>query len=93
MCVSRLLLRIAGGSNPFHITNPAVVTASQQTNVFKYTSQSGNVTYIWQGDRWQSAPSPNRYKGEDFTYWYPLTFNADGTIQHLQWVDNFELDA
>ena len=44
---------IAGGPNPFGHNNPAVVTTSQQTNVFPYTTASGEVVFVWQGDRWQ----------------------------------------
>jgi hypothetical protein len=33
------------------------------------------------GDRWQSAPAPQRLKSSDFSYWTPITFFANGTVQ------------
>ena len=39
------------------------------------------VDYVLFGDRWQSAPAPQRLKSEDFTYMSPIVWNADGTPQ------------
>ena len=49
---------IAAGPNPFN--NGGVSTSSQQTNVF--VTRGGQ--FVWQGDRWQSAPAPARFKGQ-----------------------------
>lgn len=49
---------IAAGPNPFN--NGGVSTSSQQTNVF--VTRGGQ--FVWQGDRWQSAPVPARFKGQ-----------------------------
>jgi len=69
--------------------------SSQQTNVLPYkTNQSGSIVmgYLWQGDRWQSAP--DGIKGHDFSYWQPLSFDSQGRIQSpLVWVDSFTIDV
>jgi len=38
------------------------------------------------GDRWQSAP--DQIKAHDFSYWTPLVFAADGSVQPITWQDN-----
>jgi hypothetical protein len=49
-------------------------------------AQTGSVwftgeDYVLFGDRWQSAPAPQRLKSSDFSYWTPITFFANGTVQ------------
>ncbi len=52
---------------------------------------SGDLIYIWIGDRWQSAP--DRIKGNDFQYWSPpLEFAEDGMIEPLQWHDSWSTE-
>jgi hypothetical protein len=75
---------ITVGPNPFK--TGGVTTSSQQTNVFRVGDQ-----LVWQGDRWQSAPTPNRFKGEDFTAMFLLGFNADGSVQNITWADNITI--
>lgn len=58
----------------------------RQTNVFRVGDQ-----FIWQGDRWQSAPSPTRFKGEDFTAWFVLGFGADGAVANITWQDSIQI--
>lgn len=83
---------IARGPNPWDPNSTAVATSAQQTNVFPVTSASdGTVTWMWQGDRWQSAP--DGLKSHDFTYWTPLTFLQNGSIAHLQWENTFTVDV
>lgn len=73
------------GPNPFGTSS--VTTSSQQTNVFRVGSQ-----FIWQGDRWQSAPEPTRYKGQDFTSWFVLEFSpTDGSVSNISWADNITI--
>jgi hypothetical protein len=50
---------------------------------------SGRSDFIWQGDRWQSAP--DRIKAHDFQFWTKLQFGAKGEILPMAWVDHFEL--
>ena len=85
---------IANGTNPF---GGSIATASQQTNVFPVALTSGETVFVWQGDRWQSAP--DKLKSHDFTYWYPLQFDDENndagtgsTVQKIKWVDSFALD-
>jgi len=56
-------------ANPITAAIPA-----QQTNIMPYYSAPGTFSYIWQGDRWQSAP--DGIKGHDFVYFGPIVFNG-----------------
>jgi len=65
--------------------------SSQQTNVLPYKSNTG-LQFLWQGDRWQSAP--DGLKGHDFSYWGPLSFDAKGNVTGpLSFVDTFTIDV
>jgi hypothetical protein len=50
----------------------------------------GSVAYIWTGDRWMQ--SPDGIKGHEPQFWAPLSFEDDGEISRVSWVDSFELD-
>ena len=39
----------------------------------------------------QSAPAPNRFKGEDFTSMFVLEFGADGAVQNISWQDAVQI--
>ena len=41
--------------------------------------------------RWQQAP--DGIKGHEPQLWTPLTFNADGIVNKLQWIEEFTLDV
>ncbi len=41
--------------------------------------------------RWQQAP--DRIKGHEPQYWTPLKFDENGTIEKMQWIDQFVLDV
>jgi hypothetical protein len=45
---------------------------------------------MWQGDRWQS--SPDGQKGHDFTYFGPMTFDANGNPELQTWQNSFEIE-
>eukprot|EP01116_Phalansterium_solitarium_P010020 TRINITY_DN24401_c0_g1_i1.p1 TRINITY_DN24401_c0_g1~~TRINITY_DN24401_c0_g1_i1.p1 ORF type:complete len:347 (-),score=107.94 TRINITY_DN24401_c0_g1_i1:115-1155(-) len=62
---------------------------SQQTSITGVQLADGSYTYLWQGDRWQSAP--DGLKGHDFSYWGPLQFDASGNVSVLAWQDSFTL--
>jgi len=66
------------------------VTRSQQNFVIEVNSDLGT-EYVWTGDRWQQAP--DGIKGHEPQYWTPLTFNNDGSIQDVSWVDQFSLEV
>jgi hypothetical protein len=80
---------ITAGPNPFGGT---IATASQETNVFPVALASGETAFVWQGDRWQSAP--DKLKSHDFTYWYQLQFDAanGSSVKRISWVDSFTLE-
>jgi len=63
---------------------------SQQTNVLPVTTPNGT-EYLWQGDRWQSAP--DGIKGHDFSYWGPLQFDKDGNVAPLAFQNQFTIDV
>jgi len=69
---------------------------AQQTHIVAYRSMTKSASssswqYLWQGDRWQSAP--DGLKGHDFSYWGPLTFDSEGEIQPLDFQDAFTIDV
>jgi len=74
-------------------TDGKIVTDSsiqaQQTNIMSLISTQGT-QYMWQGDRWQSAP--DHLKGHDFSYFAPITFDSNGNPETLHWQDSFTLD-
>jgi len=73
---------------PYQQQQNMLVTASTwhgQTGSVGFTG----VDYVLFGDRWQSAP--DKIKGHDFSYWTPLTFNENGSIQSLSWQDNVQI--
>jgi len=62
---------------------------AQQTHIAEISTAAG-MAYIWMADRWGS--SPDGIKGHDFQYWgEPLAFGADGSIEKMKFVNNFEL--
>ena len=63
---------------------------SQQTHIFSFLSPKGT-QYMWQGDRWQSAP--DGIKGHDFTYWQPLEFSSSGSITPMKFTNSFMVDV
>lgn len=65
-------------------------TRSQQSYIATVDTPTGTVM-LWVGDRWQQ--SPDGLKGHDPQFVVPLTFNADGTIAKVQWVDSFTIDV
>ena len=48
---------------------------SQQNYVFQAPLATGEIAYVWTGDRWKSTPDGK--KGHDFQYWQHLNFSAD----------------
>lgn len=63
-----------------------ITTQGQQTTV---TKVQGTDNFIWQGDRWQTAP--DQLKSHDFQFWTKLQFGAKGEILPMHWVNEFEL--
>jgi beta-xylosidase len=65
---------------------------AQQFNVLQYkTSGVEGYGYLWQGDKWQSAPDGS--KGHDFTYWTPMSFDQDGNVKYMNYTANFTIDV
>ena len=78
--------KFAGNINRDAADKPIV--AAQQTYVARLPGADGPM-YVWMGDRWGSRP--DGVKGHDFQFWSePLTFRADGSIEPLRWVDEWE---
>lgn len=74
---------------PGAVCNP--VTQAQQNYVAAVPLADGSVGHVWTGDRWQQSPD-GAYDQQPQT-WLPLGFDADGSVQQLQWVDEFTLDV
>jgi hypothetical protein len=68
----------------------SISSSGQSTDIFSYTDKAGSQQFMFIGDRWQSAP--DGIKGHDFTYFFPLSFTADGNVTAMQLVDSFEVD-
>ena len=70
--------------------NPFEPSIRAQENYIFSVSCGSNTTFIYTGDRWNSAS--DKEKGHDFQFWYPLTFDdISGLINMMHWVDNFTL--
>ena len=54
---------------------------AQQTNVLRYIDGEGNDAFLWQGDRWQSAP--DGIKGHDLTYTGVIRFDEKNHPVHI----------
>jgi len=66
-------------------------TRSQQNYVLQVAQPGGGPDmYIWTGDRWQQAP--DGVKGHEGQFWAPLSFDQEGNIQPVDWVDSFEVE-
>jgi hypothetical protein len=63
---------------------------AQQTNVLPFLDAHGSQQFMWQGDRWQSAP--DGIKGHDMTYWGHMEWNSTGNLQPLTFESKFSLD-
>ncbi|CAF1097557.1 unnamed protein product [Adineta steineri] len=75
----------------YHNGNTTSTLRSQQNFVIKVTNAQGLTTFVWTGDRWQQAP--DGIKGHEPQYWMPLHFNSDGSIDTLDWIDEFTVDV
>ncbi|CAF0743942.1 unnamed protein product [Adineta steineri] len=75
----------------FHNINTTSIARSQQNYIIKVTNSSGYTTYVWTGDRWQQAP--DGIKGHEPQFWTPLTFDENGKIGKMKWIDEFTLDV
>jgi len=71
-------------------SNEISVTKSQQNYIIQIATTTGTA-YVWTGDRWQQAP--DGIKGHEPQFWVPLTFNTDGSIEPISWLDEFQLDV
>jgi len=75
----------------YHDPTTTSITQAQQNYIIQVDTSTGGKEYVYTGDRWEQAP--DGIKGHDPQYWYPLKFNADGSIQPVTWVDSFTLDV
>ena len=80
--------------------NKSSIPRAQQNFVIPVPGINGETTYLWTGDRWQSAPDGK--KDHDFQTWLPLEFasapGGDGSpavdlIKQMAWQDSFYLDV
>jgi len=76
---------IQAGSGP--IDDDSV--SAQQTDIFPFLSENGDMGFMWVGDRWQQ--SPDGKKSGDPTYWSLLTVFTNGTIGNFQFEKQFDV--
>jgi len=73
---------------PYQQQQNTLVTASTwhaQTGSVWFTGED----WVLYGDRWQSAP--DKIKAHDFSYWAPLNFSKNNSVQSLSWQDIVEI--
>ena len=75
----------------FYGTNQASATRAQQNFVVEVQTPSGEVEYLWTGDRWMQ--SPDGLKGHEPQFWVPLSFTEEGRVERVKWVDLFVMDV
>jgi hypothetical protein len=64
----------------------ASVTRAQQNFIVEVPSTTGgDMDYIWTGDRWMQAP--DGIKGHEPQTWTRLSFDDNGNVLPLEWVD------
>lgn len=63
-----------------------IIIPAQQTYVSTIHTEKEDL-FIWMGDMWGSRE--DGIKGHDFQYWYPLSFDADGLILPMKWMDKW----
>ena len=71
-----------------------IILPAQQNTIAPVMTPDGPL-FIWAGDRWRSdtVRSDRKIMGNAFQYWYPLTFNEDGSIQKLGFLSSWELEV
>ncbi|WP_343768200.1 family 43 glycosylhydrolase [Gangjinia marincola] len=66
------------------------IIPAQQSYIMALPTTKGE-QFIWIGDLWGSAS--DNIKGHDYQYWStPLNFNPDGSIQSLEWTDEWSVE-
>jgi len=70
-------------------SNGSYVTRAQQSAILSVLDSNNTLQYVWMGNQWGTAP--DHVYNHDLIYWYPLQFNADNTIQQIQWKDEIQL--
>jgi hypothetical protein len=82
-------------SQPFDAHSPFnYVTNSQPTAVFPIFDAAGRVAaQVLLGNQWVSAQEEGHPRNHDLLFWSPLSFTANGTIEHLQWASEVQLPA
>ena len=80
--------------------NHSSITKAQQNFVITIPPAAGSKgkgTFLWTGDRWQSAP--DRLKDHDFQTWLPLQFTDAGAsaapamVKQMVFLDSFSIDV
>jgi len=66
------------------------VTRSQQDFLATLPDGKGGQTFLYIGGRW--GQSPDGLKGHEPQAYFPLSFNDDGSIQHIVWNNSVSFD-
>lgn len=90
-------------------TNGPLTISAQGIGLSTLTLTGGDTLFLWQGERWVSAPNNNAtcadechpcvepanyIKGNGFSYWIPLDFDDSGALlPFAPFVDSFTIDV
>jgi len=80
---------LTGDVIAWNATSKHYMTDSQQFSVTPIDTTSGTIP-MYIGQRFGSAT--DGLKCHDFQYWYPIQFQADGTVKQIPFVDQFTLE-
>lgn len=62
------------------------VTHAQGSDVVEIPAAdgSGETTYLWLGNQWDTSLQPGRPRHHDLLYWWPMSFDGSGMVQHFE---------
>ena len=82
----------ANTSRPFDAHSPwNYVTRAQGATHFMVAGAGGEEQHVWLGNQWVTAQEPGHPRNQDLLYFALLSFEADGSIQHLARQDAIHL--
>lgn len=88
--IMRLNAEPTPGQGCLYTGTKVSTTHAQQNFVITVPTTNGGIIYIWTGDRWQQAP--DGIKGHEGQFWAPLSFDANGILLNVTWINSFTID-
>lgn len=70
------------------------MTKAQASAVFEAKGTSGDVSYVWLGNQWNSglALTPPGPRNHDLLYWSVLKFDSNGTVEQFNYSKTAQFD-